>query len=347
MNPSNPTAPKPTQNKPLKAVQQVMPGLLLVLVLAMASKFVAASYGGPTMLFALLFGMAFNFLAKDEKCAPGVALASKTILRIGVALLGVQLTLGDLTALGTPVVLLVVAGVIVTISLGWAIGRALKLPTGLAVLSAGAVAICGASAALAISAVLPRTDCRERNTILVVAAVTALSTLAMILYPPLAHYIGLSDRDAGIFFGATIHDVAQVVGAGYAVSDTAGETAAIVKLMRVASLVPTVLLIGLMFKKDRCAAEADAKTPLLPFFLIAFVAFVFVNSFGLVPAVLGEGLTEASRWCLVIAVAALGVKTNLGELFLVGPKPLLAMVGQTILLMVFSLTGIALLSGYL
>jgi len=347
MSQDNPSPSASINSKLLDKTWLLVPGLLLALVLAMASKFVAASYGGPTMLFALLLGMAFNFLAKDEKCAPGIAFASKSILRVGVALLGVQLTLGDLSALGTPVVLLVVAGVLVTISLGWALARALKLPSALAVLSAGAVAICGASAALAISAVLPRTECRERNTILVVAAVTALSTLAMILYPPLAHYIGLSDRDAGIFFGATIHDVAQVIGAGYAYSDMSGETAAIVKLMRVASLVPTVLLIGLIFKKDRSAADADTKTPLLPLFLIAFIAFVIANSFSFVPAVMVLGLTETSRWCLVTAVAALGVKTNLGELFLVGPRPLFAMVGQTVLLMIFSLTGIALLSGYL
>ena len=334
---------KKQQNWLVASVKPVMPGLLLAVVVAMASRFVAVSYGGPVMLFALLFGMAFNFLAKDEKCMPGIALASKTILRIGVALLGVQLTLGDLSALGAPVVLLIVAGVIVTISVGWLIGRAFKLSTSLAVLSAGAVAICGASAALAISAVLPRGEGRERNTILVVAGVTALSTMAMIFYPPVAHYLGLSDIDAGIFFGATIHDVAQVIGAGYAVSDTAGETAAIVKLMRVAMLVPVVLVIGQLFKKDRCEADAEAKTPLLPAFLVGFVVLVVVNSLGFVAAPVVIGLTEVSRWCLVIAVAALGVKTNLGEVFSVGPRPLMAMVAQTLLLMIFSLIGISFL----
>jgi len=312
----------------------------------MASKFVAASYGGPTMLFALLFGMAFNFLAKDEKCAPGIAFASKTILRFGVALLGVQLTLGDLTALGTPIVLLVLGGVVLTIVGGWAIGRMLKLPSGLAVLSAGAVAICGASAALAIASVLPRDDARERNTILVVAGVTTLSTLAMIFYPPLAHYLGLGERDAGIFFGATIHDVAQVIGAGYAVSDNAGETAAIVKLMRVACLVPAVMLIGLRFKKECGNADSGHKVPLLPMFLVGFIALVLVNSAGFIPAAVGGGLTETSRWCLTAAVAALGVKTNLGEVFSVGPRPLVAMVGQTLLLAVFCLCGIALIGGF-
>jgi uncharacterized integral membrane protein (TIGR00698 family) len=319
----------------------IMPGLGLALVLAMAAKFVATSYGGPTMLFALLFGMAFNFLAADEKCTPGIGFSSKTILRFGVALLGLRLTFTDLTALGVPTVLLVVAGVALTITAGWAIGRILNLSSSLSILSAGAVAICGASAALAISAVLPRDDTRERNTILVVAGVTALSTLAMIFYPPLAHYIGLNEQDAGLFFGATIHDVAQVIGAGYAVSDGAGETAAIVKLMRVACLVPAVFFIGLAFKKERGASGAGVSTPLLPMFLVGFVLLVVINSFGLIPEAVHTGLSDLSRWCLITAVAALGVKTNLGEIFSVGPRPLLALVAQTLLLMVFALLGIA------
>lgn len=347
MNQNTPVTAESTAAQYLLAAREVMPGLLLAVVLAMASKFVASSYGGPTMLFALLFGMAFNFLAKEDKCAPGIGFTSKTILRFGVALLGLQLTLGDLSALGAPVVFLVVAGVAITLAGGWAIGRILNLPSTMAILSAGAVAICGASAALAISAVLPRDGSRERNTILVVAGVTTLSTLAMIFYPPLSHYLGLSEQDAGIFFGATIHDVAQVIGAGYAVSDTAGETAAIVKLMRVACLVPAVMIIGLLFKQDRSAANADSSTPLLPMFLIGFVLLVLANSFGFVPAKVGEGLTEISRWCLITAVAALGVKTNMGEVFAVGPRPLLALVAQTVLLMVFSLFGIALLGSYI
>lgn len=342
MNSEPSSAPVPIAGL-LDTVRLVLPGLALAVVLAMAAKFVATSYGGPTMLFALLFGMAFNFLAKDNKCLPGINFTSKTILRIGVALLGVRLMFGDLSALGLPTVVLVVSGVAVTIIAGWAIGRLLNLSPSLSILSAGAVAICGASAALAISAVLPRTDDKERNTILVVAGVTALSTLAMIFYPPLSHYLMLGELDAGLFFGATIHDVAQVIGAGYAVSDTAGETAAIVKLMRVACLVPAVFLIGIAFNRKRGNVETGASVPLLPLFLVGFIVLVLLNSFGIIPAPAVDGLSETSRWCLIVAVAALGVKTNLGEIFSVGPKPLLALVAQTLLLMVFSLVGISLL----
>ncbi|PCI64646.1 MAG: putative sulfate exporter family transporter [Kordiimonadales bacterium] len=321
-----------------------VPGFMLALVLAMAASFVAMSYGGPTMLFALLFGMAFNFLAKDTRCAPGLQLASKSVLRVGVALLGLQLTLGDLAAVGWATGLLVVSGVAITILGGWAIGRLLGLSPALSILSAGAVAICGASAALAIAAVLPRCESRDGNLILVVASVTALSTIAMIFYPPLAHFLGLDGAWAGVFFGATIHDIAQVIGAGYAVSDVAGETAVIVKLIRVACLVPVVVMIGLFFKSERSKSGSDVKTPLLPLFLVGFVILVLVNSTGIIPEAISTGLSDMSRWCLITAVAALGVKTNLREVFAVGSAPLLALVAQTVLLAVFALCGIMLLA---
>ncbi len=325
----------------LAELKNIAPGVFLTITLAMASTFVARSYGGPTMLFALLFGIAFNHLAKDEKYAAGIAFSSKTILRFGVALLGVRLTLGELSALGLPTVALVVAGVVTTIVGGVAIGRMLGLSSSFSILTAGAVAICGASAALAISAVIPKDKCKESNTILVVAGVTALSTLAMILYPVITQSLGLDDKAAGIFLGATIHDVAQVIGAGYAISDTAGETAAVVKLMRVACLVPAVLLIGMVMRDKNSEVEDGAKKPpLLPLFLVGFLVLVAINSMGLIPADVGTATSDVSRWCLVTAVAALGVKTNVGEILGVGPRPLMALGLQTIGLALFALCGL-------
>ncbi|UTW58289.1 YeiH family putative sulfate export transporter [Kordiimonas sp. SCSIO 12603] len=321
-----------------------IPGVFLTLTLAMAATFVARSYGGPTMLFALLFGIAFNHLGKDTKYAPGIQFASKTILRIGVALLGVQLTVGELSALGAPIVVLVTMGVAVTIIGGAAIARALGLSSRFAVLTAGAVAICGASAALAISAVLPKYENKERHTILVVAGVTALSTIAMILYPVLTQSLGMDDKAAGMFLGATIHDVAQVIGAGYAISDTAGETGAVVKLMRVACLVPAVFMIGLVYREK--GSECDGKTttgPLLPLFLIGFLLLVGINSAGLIPEFAAAEISSFSRWCLVTAVAALGVKTNVKEILGVGPRPLMALSLQTIGLALFALCGLSII----
>ena len=313
--------------------------MLLAFTIAMAAMFVNEHAGGPVMLYALLFGIAFNTLSGDARFGPGIAFTAKQILRIGVALLGARITLGEIADLGVPTALLVISGVAVAISLGWVIGRSLGLRSDHAVLSAGAVAICGASAALAISAVLPKHANSERNTILTVVGVTALSTVAMIAYPFIAGALDLSDRAAGVFIGATIHDVAQVVGAGYMISDTAGETATVVKLLRVACLVPVVMILALIFGRQARAGEAAA-TPLLPAFLIGFVALVALNSTGIVPPMVTIGLGEASRWALVAAVAALGMKTCLKDLFTVGPKPIAVLGLQTVFLAGFALAGL-------
>jgi len=318
----------------------IAPGLLLAGVIAVAARYLSEHYGGPAMLFALLIGIAFNFLAEGEKTGAGVRFACRDVLRVGVALLGARITLGEIGDLGAPVLCLAVAGVAVTILVGGAIGRAFGLSRDHATLSAAAVAICGASAALAVAAVLPRHGESERNTILTVVGVTTLSTLAMMVYPLIAAALSFDDRAAGVFIGATIHDVAQVVGAGYSISDVAGENAAVVKLLRVTCLTPAVLAIGFAF---RGRPDAATKRPLVPAFLVAFVLLVAVNSAGFIPEVAQGALGAVSQWCLLVAVAALGVRTSLKELTAVGPKPMLALGAQTILLAAFVAAGLKLL----
>jgi uncharacterized integral membrane protein (TIGR00698 family) len=322
-------------------IQAMLPGLLLSAIIALAVRFISDRLGGPAMLYALLIGMAFNFLANDEKFSAGIRFASRNILRFGVALLGVRITIGDVVDLGWPVTALIVAGVVATILFGWLIGRACGLKDDHSVLSAGAVAICGASAALAIASVLPDHKDQERNTILTVASVTALSTVVMVLYPVFVSYLNFDNTTAGVFLGATIHDVAQVVGAGYIISDETGEISTLVKLMRVALLVPVVITISLVVRKTK--SNRTRKEPLLPWFLVAFVVLVVINSAGWVPPDAHSVLTPISGWCLLTAVAALGIKTSLKALVDVGPGPVAAMVLQTLFLAVFVLSGIYLL----
>lgn len=343
-----PTAP-PTDTPSFRSLRaplaRVLPGAMLAVMLAMAASYIAGRLGGPVMLYALLFGMAFNFLTQEKACAPGIAFSSKAILRFGVALLGARITIAEVAELGLPTVGLVIAGVVFTIVGGALIGRLFHLKGDHAVLSAGAVAICGASAALAISSVLPQNKDSERNLCLTVVGVTTLSTIAMVLYPAIAQGIGLSDTAAGIFIGATIHDVAQVVGAGYMISETAGETAAITKLMRVACLVPAVFIIGLAFRKQ-CATSAPSakRPPLLPLFLVGFIVLVIINSLGLLPTAVTQAISDGSRWCLLIAVAALGVKTSIKDFIAVGPSPIAVLIAQTVTLAAFGLVGVFLIS---
>lgn len=326
---------------PLEArVRSVWPGLAVALTIAAAASFLSQHYGAPAMLFALLVGIAFHFLHEEGRCIAGIEAASTTVLRLGVALLGVRLSAAQIADLGPIPIAAVAAGVVTTIALGVFASRLLGQQRWFGVLSGGAVAICGASAALAIAAVLPQQSAdRERDTIVTVVTVTALSTLAMIVYPMIAFALHLNTEESGLFLGGTIHDVAQVVGAGYAVSPEAGDVATYVKLLRVALLLPVVFAIALIAGRARQGGDrqSSARMP-APWFLVAFAALMAANSFGLIAAPAAAAASEISRWCLLSAVAALGMKTSFKALTRVGWRPLALIALETAWIAAFVLT---------
>ncbi len=309
----------------------LFPGLIVSVVVAAAATFLSEHYKAPVMLFALLLGMAVNFLAVDGKCKPGIEFTSREILRVGVALLGMRITFSQIAALGWHPVLLVVVSVAVTILVATMAARAMGFRTNFGILTGGATAICGASAALALAAALPAHPGRERATLFTVIGVSALSTLAMIVYPMLVRELGLDATQAGIFLGATIHDVAQVVGAGYGMSHEIGDTATVVKLMRVAMLLP-VIVCATLIGRARSGDAGGERPPVLPWFAIGFILLAAINSTGWIFASVQAFANELSRWCLVIAISALGMKTQLKELATVGLKPIVLMVGETLFL---------------
>lgn len=303
------------------------PGVLTAGTIALAATWLSQHYATPVMLFALLIGMAFHFLYEEGRCKIGIEVSSRTILRLGVALLGVRVTFGEIASLGLQPVLTVIVGVASTILVGIGVARLLGLRPLFGLLSGGSVAICGASAALAVASVLPDRDRNDRDTILTVVTVTALSTVAMVVYPVIVAALGFSHVQSGIFLGGTIHDVAQVVGAGYMVSAETGDVATYVKLLRVAMLLPVVLVIGIVLARRGAGGGKAGRT--LPGFLVGFAALMAANSFGLLPAVVVTGATELSRWCLVVAIAALGMKTSFKTLFAVGWRPIALMLVET------------------
>lgn len=332
---------------PVSRLAALAPGVLTAVTIALAASFLAERYDGPQLLFALLFGMAFNFAAEGPRVKAGIDFASKKILRFGVALLGARIGLEQIAALGAAPAAIVVAAVAGTILCGWLLSRLLRRPAAEGLLTGGAVAICGASAALAISAVLPQGKDHQRFTLLTVVGVTTLSTVAMVVYPLIAESLALDARGAAIFLGGSIHDVAQVVGAGFMISPEVGDGATLVKLLRVALLVPVVVIFAQIFRTagsgSRGDGAADARPPLLPGFLVAFIALVALNSFGAVPPELARWLSSLSRWCLVIAIAALGVKTSFRQLADLGWTPVVMIVGETLFIAALVLAGVMML----
>ncbi len=325
-------------------VEHLFPGVMVATLVAVAAKFLSEHYATPAMLLALLLGIAVHFLAEDGKTAPGIAFSAKGLLRAGVALLGARISLDLLMALGGPLITLVVAGVVLTIGFGLLIGRFFNASWKFSLLTAGAVAICGASAAMAIGAILPRDERSEERLIFTVVGVTVLSTLAMILYPILVATLDLDTAQSGVFLGGTIHDVAQVVGAGFSVSQETGETATLVKLIRVAMLAPVVLVASLLIRSLTEGTPGEGRPPLLPGFVIGFLALAALNSMHLIPHVVAEWLGEASRWLLLAAIAAVGMKTNLKQVLAVGPAAIALIVVETLFIGGFILGGILAMS---
>lgn len=318
----------------------LLPGVMLAATIGAAAAFLGAHYGAPVMLFALLLGMAFNFLHDEGPCRDGIDFAARFILRLGVGLLGIRIVVGDMAQIGLAGAGLLVALIALTIGTGFAVAPLLGRQWRFALLTGGAVAICGASAALAIAAVIPPNENSERNTLFTVIAVTALSTIAMIAYPPLFAALGFSEVQKGFLIGATIHDVAQVVGAGFSISDAAGEVATLTKLFRVAML-PVVLITIVLVLRGTGVSQGQGKIALIPWFMVLFLALVALGSVVDVPAVVQSQIDTLSRACLVTAIAALGVKTSLKALFAVGGGHLAIVVTETLVLLGLAMTAVA------
>jgi len=209
-------------------------------------------------------------------------------------------------------------------------------------------AVCGASATLACSTVVPDYRGKQADIAFVVVAVNALATLAMLIYPPLCLLLGFDARSTGVMLGGTIHDVAQVVGAGYAVSETVGNTAVIVKLFRVFLLLPTVLGVGWYFTRQG-KRHGEARVP-VPVFGIVFLFLCAVNSaVPLVPSLLPAyvpikaALVEASTWGLLLAIGALGLGTSVKTIFALGWRHIAMALASTIVIFVIVTGGLLLM----
>lgn len=312
-------------------IRRHVPGVAFAGLIAVAAAFITTRYGGPILLLALLLGMAFNFLGDDPQLASGLELCTKFVLRVGVALLGARITFAEISALGLRAVGIVLVAVLATMIFSRFAARRLGLSGSFAALSGTAVSICGVSAALTAASVLPDRPELARQTVMVCMTVTALSTIAMLVYPAVAALAHFTPVEGGVFLGATIHDVAQVIGAGYTMSATHGDVATVTKLFRVLLLAPLVLTLAVLVRRagSPVRGKRDWRLFMPPWFLLAFIAIVALNSGDMLSVAMLGGAVTASQGCLVLAIAALGLRTSLASLRAVGWQPLALMTAQT------------------
>ena len=327
-----------------KTIVKLGPGIALGGGLAAAAYGLTQGTRLPTLMLALLFGMAASVILTKPVFKPGNDLLAKPLLRIGVALMGFRITISDLQALGWQPALIAICAAFGTLCLGYLCGRWLKLSRATAFLTATSVAICGASAALAIATILARrpTATVERDVVATVATITIFGTIAVILYPALCHLIGLPMIPSAVFLGASIHEVAQVVAAGDVYGEGATAAATTVKMVRVAML-PVVIfgLLMILSWRDRSDGDEAKQEATVPVFLLGFVAAIVIANTGwLTPAGI-KALTLISSLCLIVSMVALGGNTSIKGVLSLGPRAIIALGIQTIIIAAISFAGVA------
>ncbi len=337
---------------PAPSIRSLAPGIALALCLAgvasLLEPVVAHAIPLPALVIALIVGIWLHPVAARPVFASGLRFCVSKVLRIAVALLGLRVSLGDIAALGAASALIVVVAMAATILAGVLLARVLRLSNAFGALAGAATAVCGASAALATQSVLPDYKGKEADTVFVIVGVNLLSTIAMLAYPPLAQALGFGDQLTGVMLGGTIHDVAQVVGAGFSVSDTTGAAAVIVKLFRVLLLLPVILAIGYAFARATSAPGAPAAKVPMPVFAFGFLLLCLLNS--LVPAIPGAAAIYApvksaaglmSTWGLLLAIAALGLGTSATAITRLGWRHVALLTGTTLVILAVVTGGLS------
>lgn len=314
--------------EPAPLLREIAPGLLVAGAATASAAFLTDHYGAPLTLMALLIGLALNFLGSDPRLKPGLIFASRTLLRIGIVLAGVRVTLTEIVSLGPLALVAVMLIVAATISTAVLAARRLGLGSPFGVLAGGAVAICGASAAMAFASLLGERRLRNAELTVTLVGISAASALAMVLYPILAHHAGFGNGQAGFLLGASIHDVAQSLGAGYSFSAAAGKTATIVKLTRVALLAPALAIVAIFFRPE---GERGERPPVLPWFVIGFFLLALVNSTGLIPLVAAKGAETVATAALACAVAATAIRSPMATLTKTGVRPMLVIAAASLM----------------
>lgn len=336
--------------RPQAVLADFGPGILLAALVGMSAWLSALAMPDatplPTMVLALLIGIAFNPLASRVGYTRGIGFCFKTVLRCAVALMGLRVSLNEIAALGTRTALLIVFAMAATIIATFLFARLHGKSREFGALVGVATAVCGASAALATATVLREYPNKQTEIAFVIVAVNALATLAILAYPPLCLLLGFDQQTAGVMLGGTIHDVAQVAGAGYALSQTAGNAAVVVKLFRVLLLLPVVFLIGLYFRRRTGQGGSDARVP-VPLFAIVFLLLCIVNSavYGfphLLPAfnVAKDVLVDVSNLGLLLAISALGLSTSVRQIVALGWEHMSIVCGSAAVLLLIVTAGL-------
>ena len=337
--PAGSPAARPAPRRVLGADRATLPGLVAALLAGAACLGLTAVVPVlPGLLLAIVLGaVARSAGLLPAALEPGLAWTGRRVLRAGVVLLGLQLSLGDLLGLGLGEVLVLLVTVAATFAATLWLGPRLGVGRRLTLLVATGFSICGAAAVAAMS---PVADADEDEVATAVALVTVYGSLALVALPLVSAVLGLSDRTAGLWAGMSVHEVAQVVAAAGTVSAAALSVAVVAKLARVVLLAPLVAGVGLVRRRSAGPQPSGARPPLVPLFVVGFVAAVALRSAGLVPDAVLPAVQPVTTLALAAAMTALGTQIHLGRLVRTGGRPLVLGGVATLVAASVSLAGL-------
>ncbi len=281
-----------------------------------------------------------NTFGSPPAAAPGVRFAVQRVLRLGIILLGARLSLAAIIAIGLDALGLVIACMTLALAVALLAGRLFGLPPRLALLIGVGTAVCGNTAIVATAPVIKAED---REVSYAVATITLFGTLAVFASPLIGRALGLSDVDFGTWAGVAVNDTSQVVAASSAYSPQARDVATVVKLIRNALMAPLIVLIAWWWQ--RRAETGDVSGGIrkaVPLFVLGFIALALLRTVGIIDSGLAALLDELARACILVALAGVGLSTRLREMRAIGPAPLYAGFGTSVLLAAVSLAAIAL-----
>lgn len=313
-----------------RKIGSLIPGILfscLVAIIAiLLSSLIPGDIIGATVM-ALLVGMALNpILNRYEQLNKGVNFSSKMILRIGIILMGVNLNLSEVLNVSKYAVFVMMFTMGTAFGMGNLIGRIFGMDWKLTNLLSVSTAICGGSA---VATVGPVIKAKDEDIAYAISATFIFDVLTVVVFPWIGYALSMSDNGFGIWVGTAVNDTSSVVAAGYAFSQVAGNIAVIVKLTRTLFIIPFVLIFSVISERLEAKSEvAQERKPInfkkiFPYFVILFLLVVTLRSTGIIPSNIVPALSNTSKYCMIIALSAIGLKTSYGDIKNIGPKPMI------------------------
>lgn len=301
-------------------------GILLTFLIALVAKYIATfpffSILGQ-LVIAIIVGMAWRAAFKvQDTWQVGIAFSSKKLLRLGIILLGMRLNLADIYHAGASVFLIAVINLLFALMVVYGLTKMLKVDQKLGILTACGTAICGAAAVVAIA---PQIKANQKETAVGAAIVALLGTIFTLIYTVLYSILDLTPTEYGIFAGGTLHEIAHVIAAASAGGNEAIDIAVIVKLTRVALLVPVAIIIGIFYRRmDKSEEKKGFTLSIIPWFILGFLAMSAINSLGIIPANVAQTFVNIAYILIAMAMAGLGLNVEIKTFKELGVKAFIA-----------------------